>query len=345
MNHLKITMYLLLTAIIFIGCEKETTTLPENAETNVQDIKTENQLPLNSISEIIKSGVDLKTYFNSLPKPENTGSRPAYSQISNPDLQFFYSTEGWSCNNMPMEDFEDANNYGSLPNYLNENSDNSIFSPGDILPGISFELTRNDDYSSPGYDSFDWYMNNYGFYVWTDSYWGAQKALLSNYNWTDLTINFSANNVTNVSMDLLNWSYTNVIIYVYGANDTLLGADVVYVPVSPTFWAVQSLAPISKIVIKSEYGEGYEGVDNVSFGNCDDMDGDGVLNENDAHPNSDMSEKINIGGCYPNVDNKMVKNGSTMMDQINDLIAQTNSQYDGENYDYLHKRFMTELSQ
>ncbi|MHB1146814.1 MAG: hypothetical protein ACYC01_04380, partial [Lutibacter sp.] len=304
MKHLKMSMYLLLTAAIFTGCEKETTTLSENPEMNVQDIKTDNQLPLNSISEIIKSGVDLKTYFNSRPIPENIGARPAYSQIPNPDLQFFYSSEGLPCNNLPTEDFEDANYDGNVPNYLNENSNNSIFSPGDILPGISFELTRNYDYySGPEYDYLDWYMNNYGFYIWTDSYWGAQKALMSSYEFTDLTINFSANNVTNVSMDLLNWNYTNVIIYVYGVDDTLLGADVVYVPVSPTFWAVQSLAPISKIVISSDYYYGYEGVDNVSFGACDDFDGDGVLNENDAHPNSDMSEYINIGGCNPNVKN------------------------------------------
>ncbi|MDO9037432.1 MAG: hypothetical protein Q7U59_03685 [Lutibacter sp.] len=345
MKHLKITMYLLLTAIIFTSCEKETTALPENAETNVPDIKTENQLPLNSISEIIKSGVDLKTYFNSRPIPENTGARPAYSQIPNPDLQFFYSPEGLPCNNLPTEDFEDANYDGHLPNYLNENSSNSIFSSGDILPGISFVLTRNNYYAGPEYDYLDWYMNNYGFYIWTESYWGAQKALMSNYEFTDLTINFSGNNITNVSMDLLSWNYTNVIIYVYGANDTLLGADVVYVPISPTFWAVQALAPISKIVIKSEDYWDYEGVDNVSFGNCDDIDGDGVLNDNDAHPMSDFSEYININGCNPNVKNVLVKNGSTMMDQITDLIAQTNSQYNGENYTYLHKRFMTELSQ
>jgi len=257
MKHLKMSFCLLLAVALFTSCEKETIGLPENSEMNVQDIKTDNQLPLNSISEIIKSGVDLKTYFNSRPIPENTGARPAYSQIPNPDLQFFYSPEGLACNNLPTEDFEDANYDGSLPNYLNENSSNSIFSPGDILPGISFELTRNDyDYINDtwwGYYYSDsdltYFMNNYGFYIWTDSYWGAQKALMSNFEFTDLTINFSANNVTNVSMDLLNWNYTNVIIYVYGANDALLGADVVYVPVSPTFWAVQSLAPISKIRI------------------------------------------------------------------------------------------------
>jgi hypothetical protein len=41
----------------------------------------------------------------------------------------------------------------------------------------------------------------------------------------------------------------------------------------------------------------------------------------------------------------MVKNGSTMMDQVNDLINEINSQYTGDNYTYLHKRFMTEMSQ
>ena len=339
------SMYLLLTAAIFTSCEKETTTLPENPAMNVLENAPVGQPVPKSISDIINSGIDLETYFNSLPKPEITGNRPAYSQIPNPDLQFFYSSEGLPCNNLPTEDFEDANYDGNVPNNLNENSNNSIFSPGDILPGISFELTRNYDFSGPEYDYLDLYMNNYGFYIWTDSYWGAQKSLLSSNYWTDLTINFSTNNVTNVNMDLLNWSYTNVIIYVYGADDTLLGADVVYVPVSPTFWAVQSIAPISKIVIKSEYYWGYEGVDNVSFGACNDFDGDGVLNENDAHPNSDLSEFINIGGCNPNVKNKMVKNGSTMMDQITDLIAQINSQYNGDNYTYLHKRFMTKLAQ
>jgi len=34
-----------------------------------------------------------------------------------------------------------------------------------------------------------------------------------------------------------------------------------------------------------------------------------------------------------------------MMDQLNDLIAQTNEQYNGQNYTYHHKRFMTELAQ
>ncbi len=87
--------------------------------------------------------------------------------------------------------------------------------------------------------------------------------------------------------------------------------------------------------------------DNDGMGDvCDiDIDNDGVLNENDSHPYSDMSEKINIGDCNPNVKNVLVKNGSTMMDQINDLIAQMNSEYNGQNYKTLHSKFMTKLAQ
>ncbi|HEY9220433.1 MAG TPA: hypothetical protein VIO43_02530, partial [Lutibacter sp.] len=346
MKHLKMSMYLLVIAAIFTSCEKETTALPENPEMNVQGTAPFGQPAPNSISEIIKSGIDMETYFNSRPKSENTSARPTYSQIPNSNLQFFYSPEALSCNNLPTEDFENANYNDSFPNYLSENSNNSVFSPGDILPGISFELTRNYDYYDPEYDfDFDWSINNYGFYNWTEPYWGAQNALMSNYEFTDLTINFSGNNVTNVSMDIYNWNYSNEIIEIYDLSGNLIGTDVVFVPVSATFWAVQSLAPISKIVIKSEYWYGYEGVDNVSFGACNDFDGDGVLNANDAHPNSDMSEYINIGGCNPNVKNKMVKNGSTMMDQITDLIAQINSEYNGQNYKTLHNKFMTKLAQ
>ncbi|NEW80439.1 MAG: hypothetical protein GZ086_13670 [Gelidibacter sp.] len=348
MKNLKMSFCLLLMVAIFTSCEKETITLPENSEMNVQETEPTGQPVPISFSEIIKSGVDLETYFKSWPIPENTDAKPAYSQIPNTNLQFFYATEDLPCNNLPTEDFENANyTYSSFPNYLNSNTNNSVFSPGDILPGISFVLTRNNYYTGLEYDYLDWDMNNYGFYIWTDLDYGMQNALVSNYHWTDLNINFSANNVNQISMDILNWYYSTFIIYVYGANDNLLGVDVIggnynYYSYTKTFWGVKSTTPISKIVINSgSYYYGYQAIiDNVSFGNCDDIDGDGVLNENDAHPNSDISTKINIGGCYPNVNNKMVKNGSTMMDQINDLIAETNAQYNGQNYTYLHKMFM-----
>jgi hypothetical protein len=270
------------------------------------------------------------------------------------DLQFYYSPEDLPCNNLATEDFDNANyvNY-AFPKPLNEDTDNVVFSPNDILPGISFDLKLADDYDEYyyewTYDDYVYHMTNYGFYLWDYGYYGYTNSLFSNYWFTDLVINFTGNNVTNVSMQVLNWNDTYVYIDVYDASDNLLGTDVVWVNYyyynQGTFWGVQSETPIAKIILRSAYYYGHEGVDNVSFGICNDWDGDGVLNVNDAHPNSDMSEKINIGECNLNVDNKMVKNGTMMMDQVNDLIDQINEQYNGQNYTYLHKRFMTELAQ
>ncbi|NEW80440.1 MAG: hypothetical protein GZ086_13675 [Gelidibacter sp.] len=72
-----------------------------------------------------------------------------------------------------------------------------------------------------------------------------------------------------------------------------------------------------------------------------DYDGDGVMNNKDANIYSILGGKINILDYYLDIDNVLVKNGSTMMDQITDLIAEINAQYNGENYTYLHKMFMT----
>lgn len=65
----------------------------------------------------------------------------------------------------------------------------------------------------------------------------------------------------------------------------------------------------------------------------------------DAHPNSNMSETIIIGGCDTGVSNQFVNCGTTMMDQIEDVIANISLEYNNGNWDYLHKKFMTKLAQ
>ncbi|MBI9042683.1 hypothetical protein [Lutibacter sp.] len=75
-----------------------------------------------------------------------------------------------------------------------------------------------------------------------------------------------------------------------------------------------------------------------------DLDDDGVLNENDPYPNSNVAETLSIGEINLNIDNEFVKSGTTMMDQIDALIAAINEEYTGDNYAVLHKKFMTELS-
>ncbi len=70
-----------------------------------------------------------------------------------------------------------------------------------------------------------------------------------------------------------------------------------------------------------------------------DYDNDGVLNEDDPYPNSNMSEYVSIDGCEPNIDNVFSDEGTTMMDEIDALVAEINEQYNGENWDELHRDF------
>jgi len=66
MKHLKTSMYLLLTAVIFTSCEKEMDNLPASPEMNVQAPKE--ILPQNPMSlfDMMKSGVNMDAYFRSL---------------------------------------------------------------------------------------------------------------------------------------------------------------------------------------------------------------------------------------------------------------------------------------
>jgi len=75
-----------------------------------------------------------------------------------------------------------------------------------------------------------------------------------------------------------------------------------------------------------------------------DIDGDGVLNEDDPYPNSNMNTYLYFGEDQLNIENKFSDEGTTMMDQIDALIAQINEQYDGSNGDALHRMFTRELS-
>jgi hypothetical protein len=75
-----------------------------------------------------------------------------------------------------------------------------------------------------------------------------------------------------------------------------------------------------------------------------DMDGDGVLNEDDPFPASNMDEMLSIGEYEFDIENQFSDEGTTMMDEIDALIAEINAQYDGTNADDLHRDFMRGLS-
>jgi hypothetical protein len=252
--------------------------------------------------------------------------------------------------------------YNSFPKILNENNLHEVFNEGDFSSGISFELIKNEaDFENSWWrESYNYndeqleeMMDNNGFSIqsWDYEYvyhpeWNnsVSKTLFSNYDYTDLVIKFSATNVNSVSLNLI---YGGLITFkVYDTSGNLIATDYTYLNYYGNdylaYWGVTSVVAIGKIVISNEYN--YENIDNVTFGNNPDLDGDGVLNENDPFQYSNFSETISIGGNDLNIDNVFAKPGATMMDQIDALVAEINAQYNGDNYAYLHKRFMTKLS-
>ena len=279
------SIYLLVTAVIFASCEKETDNLPANPAMNVQ--KNEIQ-SLKSIMDVKESGIDIQNYINSLPKQQNKTAKQSTSQrIENSGLQFFSNPEEFPCSNLPMEDFEEARtSWGNISNPLDEYSNNGIFQPGEILPGIS--ITSSTD----TFNYADLILSGAG---------GAgnnlSKAVFANYYVEYLVIDFTTSDVMSVSMKVLSYydSSPDTTIDVYGFSG-LIGQIIVTASSAGVYLGIASDEPISRITIHS-MNNGAEGVDDISFGICNDLDGDGVLNENDLCADTPIGEPVNSNGC------------------------------------------------
>jgi len=317
MKHLKIASYLLIMITFLTSCEEETMVLSETSET-----------------------VATKTSETTPPSG---------------NLDFFYNAEDFDCNNLTTQNFEAAINtqdsdYFSSP--LNSESDNHHFSPGDILSSISFESA-------------------YGFYISDSHDWptvlmsggGDDKTSDTNFSPNnDIIINFTTNTVYDVSMMLYGHDNFHAYVEFYGADENYLGNTSVDVDhYDGGYIAVRSLdEPITKIIIKNDSflkgSNGYymTGIGSISFGECNDYDGDGCINSEDAYPNSNMSETLSLGeNTYEDIDNVKVDCGTFMQDQIDNLINQINDGYNGnaaksqegeDNWEELHDAFTTKLA-
>ncbi|MBI9041921.1 thrombospondin type 3 repeat-containing protein [Lutibacter sp.] len=412
MKHLKITMYIAVLAMVFTSCEKDAL-IQENASLNDQDTKMIDNNSYKSLHDMMMAGVDMESYYKTLPKLSGKMTKPTTSHTyENTGVEYFFEDEGgfnFPCDNLPTEDFSNFElpdgYFGDYDYYyhnywfdvgpqLDMNTDNEVFSPGDIVPGISF-------------------TSSYNLNILNEDYWNADKAL---YSFDGIIINFSNSDVTNVRMkiaQLSSSSYSNVFIDIYGLSDNLLGTSIVYIRPYGANWGIESVEPIKKIVLRANYPM----VDNVSFGSCnpdtdedgilnaddncpstanadqadndndglgdvcdddddndgirdtedncpftanadqadydedgqgdacdDDDDNDGVVDSRDKHPFSNFTADFHIYETYFGIDNQLGRNGSTMMDQLNSLIESINAEYNGENYNALHRKFTTELA-
>lgn len=270
---------------------------------------------IKAIIPFIFGTVLLSSFFLSCQKeeiiePENATLKSATIVGS---LTYFTTPEEFPCTGIPMEDFEEANAgvFPLMPNPLDENTNNHIFSTGEILPGILLRSSTNNS------DFNDLLVANSSIFSGLTSFGIITQHSVEDY----LIIEFSGDNVTNVGMKVININDVGVNIEIFGTSGSL-GTTTVAGTCAGIYWGVQSTEPIKKITLNGIYGQG-EGVDDVMFGTCVvDSDGDGCNDPDDALVNSNMEEFIDIDGCNTGVPNKMTLGVpcGTMMSDVMDAL-------------------------
>ncbi|MDP3313300.1 hypothetical protein [Lutibacter sp.] len=334
MKHFKTMYYMLFIAVIMVSCEKETTTLPENSKLNEQE---KDILEFKSVSEMVDAGFDFNAHRAILPTQKSSNDQLNSKIIDEESGLIFYTDReeflNDGCDNLTLENFEPTNPFGinTISNPLNENTDNDLYSPGEIQSGISIytDVNRENSLYIPSINS--------------------TFKIVANYYVDYLNIDISLPYIYTVSMNLSLWSGSgNIDIQIFG-NSGLIGSFTISAPYThfgeEAFFGVQSIEPITKITLNSQTGDA-EVLDNLSFGTCNntDFDRDGCLNEEDPSPHSIMTETIIIGGINTGVLNKL-ESCSTMSDEIDVLIRSINAEYTGNNYDSLHKKFVSGVAQ
>ncbi len=123
---------------------------------------------------------------------------------------------------------------------------------------------------------------------------------------------FSDPDVFAVGFELFSFAGSAITISVHGVDDVLLGTAIV--PFGTNFFGVQSDAVITRVSAAAGAVVVY---DNLQFGKgFIDTDGDGIEDDLDACPNSDLSPTIVIDGCDSGVDNTLGADGCTLSDLI-----------------------------
>jgi len=165
---------------------------------------------------------------------------------------------------LPVEDFEKGNiSAGSAGNFtdpLDSTTNNTYFSPGDILPGLTLQTPFPND---PGFDLI---------LVGAGTVGNPSKAVFATVPSDTLDLLFNAANA--VGMDVLISSSDEIVdVSIFGTGNILLNSFAVSATSAGVFFGVISdMGPIERINLSSRSnpsqgtGGWFEGVDNIAFG-------------------------------------------------------------------------------
>lgn len=130
-------------------------------------------------------------------------------------------------------------------------------------------------------------------------------------------LEFTNNDAYAVGLDIFDFfGSPNIVIEIYSANG-LIGNSLA---LSGGFWGVISDEPITKVVLG--VSNNVIVLDNVAFGNpIVDTDGDGLPDDEDSCPESNLADNVVIDGCDSGVSNALLADGCTISDLIEEIAA------------------------
>jgi hypothetical protein len=303
MKPIKFYCFLFFTVLVLGGCDTD------KGEFFLQE---EAKNPELSFPEFINSKVNVEAY---LQESENNEQKPikVSKNSENPTASFDEDFFELFCSNLDLEDFEEGripeNLGGLLRGPLTENASVGKFKPGEITAGLKVSSEPDNVLALFGLN-----------YKGSDS-----KVILTNRLEDVLVLEFPENDVSSLDFDVYSFPYTEdstletTIQVIYKSGEEFF--DTIKASVLGVYFSLNSAELISKIKISSPNLDGFVGVDNIQFGICEDMDGDGCLNEDDTYQYSINESTVKIGSCDSQVENRLTSScGVYMSDFIDDLV-------------------------
>ncbi|MBI9041536.1 hypothetical protein [Lutibacter sp.] len=357
MKNLKTLGLLICLTTFLISCEKDATEVLDNAALQ----ETEATQPQNSKISFLDLLKNNTLTTKSAKKLQNLQSRIEEEELEAVAEFYLNDAESFNCSgSLTTEDFNnidierDIIEVYNINGVLDENTsygneEMMYIEPGDIVSGIQFSTQ----------DEYNW--------IFANSYTSGLENLnidntFFNISAAPLEITFESYNINAITADLILLAYSSTMVYAVDSEDNYLG----HIIIDPTYnefeeeemieftkelLYIKSPVPIKKLYMYTNdyymhYAPNFIGLDAISFGQCiSDADNDGVLDNEDPYPNSNLSETLFIDEINTSILNKFTKtNGVTMADEMDNLINLLNAQYTGDNYNQLHKKFVSEVA-